>query len=91
MARSRKPALACVMPDLLHADANVAGAVRSHSGYIFPPFVVTERGTTLRTWLEQKRGVFELCTMMEAVARLLDSLHRAGYVHRDVKARSAVW
>ena len=87
VALYRDPALACIMPDLLHADNNNAGTVRSRSGYAFPPFLVIERGTTLLTWLAEQRNFFEVSTMVEALARLLDSLHAAGYVHRDVKVR----
>ena len=85
VALYRDPALARIMPDLLYATDNASGAIRSQSGYAFPPFLVLERGTTLRTWLQEERNFFEVTTMVEAIARLLDSLHTAGYVHRDVK------
>ena len=89
LARYREPALAQLLPGLLHWHADDAGAVRSRSGCAFPPFLVLERGTTLHTWLsEQTRDWPEVLRMMEALARLLDSLHRAGYVHGDLKARS---
>ena len=87
VALYREPALARIMPDLLHADHNASRAVCSRSGYIFPPFLVIERGTTLRAWLDEDRNFLEIITMVEALARLLDGLHRAGYVHRDMKVR----
>ena len=93
VALYRNPALSSIMPDLLHADDNTSCSILSRSGYVFPPFLVTERGTTLRTWLQEERNFFEVTTMVEALARLLDSLHTAGYAHRDIKAcaRMCVW
>ena len=81
----RTPALASIMPDLLQVADNADGTVCSRSGYTFPPFLVLERGTTLRKWMEEERNYFEVAGMVEALARLLGSLHAAGYVHRDVK------
>ena len=85
VALYRDPALASIMPDLLYANDNESGSVRSLSGYAFPPFFVLERGVTLLTWTEEVRNFFEVSTMVEALARLLDSLHEAGYVHRGIK------
>ena len=81
----REPALVRIMPDLLYATDNATGRLQSQSGYVFPPFIVLERGTTLRAWLKDNRNFFEIITMVEALVRLLDSLHTAGYVHRDIK------
>ena len=91
MALYKEPALSRIMPELLYATANSDGAVNNRSGYAFPPFLVIERGTTLLTWLEEERNFFEVIAMVEALAHLLDNLHCAGYVHRDMKARSRVW
>ena len=89
VALYRDPALASIMPDLLYANDNESGSVRSLSGYAFPPFFVLERGVTLLTWVQEVRNFFEVSTMVEALARLLDSLHEAGYVHRDIKVLCA--
>ena len=52
---------------------------------MFPAFLVVERGVTLKQWSKGRRSVFDVIAMVESVARLVDSLHTAGYVHRDLK------
>ena len=47
MALYRDPVLQEVLPQMLQVNANAGGAVRSRSGYPFPPRVVLERGTPL--------------------------------------------
>jgi hypothetical protein len=49
-----------VLPDLLHADDNVAGAVRSANHFVFPPHIVLERGMVLKEWAKQERGYGEV-------------------------------
>jgi hypothetical protein len=56
----RDPVLRRALPDLLHADANAAGALRSRGGTALPPFIVLERGTTLKAWREYARGYGEV-------------------------------
>ena len=52
----RDPVLKRVLPDLIRAHDNADGAVRSRSGFVFPPFFVLERGMTLSEWSAQERG-----------------------------------
>ena len=43
----RDPVLRQVLPELRTASDNANGAVRSRSGFVFPPYLVSERGITL--------------------------------------------
>lgn len=52
--------LRAVLPGVLHASDNAAGAVRSRSGHHFPPFLVLERGVTLAAWGARERNFFEV-------------------------------
>ena len=61
VALYREPALARIMPDLLHADDNALGAACSRSAYAFPPVLVIERGTTLSAWQNEKRSCLTAC------------------------------
>lgn len=45
-----------VLPKQLAADDNAGGTVCSRSGVPFPPFLVLERGLTLREWNVDDRG-----------------------------------
>jgi hypothetical protein len=85
------PVLVQTLPELLLADNNAAGLVRSSSGYVFPPFIVLERGITLKEWCERERGYGEVLTMVECLSRLLDVLHRSGRVHRDLKPLNVLY
>ena len=79
------PAVRATLPELYVASANSDGAVRARSGYVFPPFFVTERGITLAEWVQQGRDALAVLGMCKEVAELLATLHAAGQVHRDIK------
>ena len=81
----QEPVLRQILPKLLDATDNASGDVRSRSGFVFPPFLVLERGMTLQHWAEQARGFGEVVSMVERLASLLEVLHASGRVHRDMK------
>ena len=85
LALYRDPVLQQALPQLIHASDNAGSAVRSRSGYAFPPFVVLERGLTLKEWVKQERSFGEIMSMVEHLAHLLNVLHTSGRVHRDLK------
>ena len=66
-----------ILPELLHANDNANGAVRSRSGFTLPAYLVLERGVTLKAWHAHQRSYFEVW--------LLKTLHAENYVHRDLK------
>jgi serine/threonine protein kinase len=82
VALYQDPVLKRVLPQLLRASSNAGGAVRSRSGFVFPPYLVLERGGTLQQWKPEERSFFEIVSM---VAALLNTLHASGRVHRDLK------
>ena len=69
---------------MLHADANAAGAVRT-AKYVFPPFIVMERGMTLKEWRQRPRSYGEVLSLIESLTRMLETMHGSGRVHRDLK------
>jgi hypothetical protein len=83
VALYRNPVLRRVLPKLRRASDNANGAVRSRSGYAFPPYFVLERGMSMRDWRRQERTHHEFTMMVERIALLLVVLHAADYVHRD--------
>ena len=85
------PVLKQLLPPLLHANDNVNGAVCSRNGFVFPPFIVLERGIPLYEWAQQPRRQMESIVMVEALAELLATLHCAGRVHRDLKPANVLW
>lgn len=74
MALYRDKRLAPTLPRLVHANDNSHGRLTSRSGYVYPPYLVLERGMTLSKWVadsEGGRGYGEVLTMLESVAHLL--------------------
>ena len=86
---ARRAELPCV-PQVFAASDNADGALRSPSGWPFPPYVVMERGATLREWLKTPRAFPAVLHMMHDLATQLASLHGGGYVHRDLSALANV-
>jgi serine/threonine protein kinase len=73
------------LPGLAHATDNADGSVVSRNGYRFPPFMVLDRGVTLKEWLKVKRNPSLVLGMVVEVLELLEHLHSSGIVHRDLK------
>ena len=61
---ARRAELPCV-PQVFAASDNADGALRSPSGWPFPPYVVMERGATLREWLQAS-----LCSTVYCIAAM---------------------
>jgi hypothetical protein len=73
------------LPALIEHDDNLDGTVCSSDGFEFPPFVVMDRGTPLSEWKRIGRQALSVLGMLAEVTTLLQTLHRTGQVHRDVK------
>jgi hypothetical protein len=79
------PVIRKTLPQVFHASENADGALESPGGFVFPPFLVLERGAPLRSWLKEPRTIPSVLTMFYEVALQLKRVHHAQYVHRDLK------
>jgi Protein kinase domain len=68
-------------------------------GYVFPPFIVFERGESLNEWTMRMRAITSQGSVdivhaylaLSNIAQRLQELHSAGYVHRDLKPSNVLW
>ena len=81
----KHPDISQTLPPLVEASDNANGAVRSPSGFVYPPYIIMERGITLSKWRQDKRTAPAILNMLLDVAAHLARLHDAGHVHRDLK------
>ena len=73
------------------ACENSDGRASGPSGFVYPPFVIAERGESLNEWVS--RSAPDLATtifVLLHVAERLQRLHQAGIVHRYHQAAVAV-
>jgi hypothetical protein len=93
------PVLRAMMAATLHISANADGVLVSASGYAFPPHIVIERGEPLDEWIRRMiqrtaSGALPLVAVFQALINIADRLvllHRAGYVHCDLKPSNVLW
>ena len=69
---------------MIQASDNTNGAAQSRNGFVFPPYIVLERGIPLTEWAGKPRRPMETIVMVEVLAELLGILHKSGRVHRDL-------
>ena len=84
-ARMYRDKVLCGMLPKLHR-AKGDNEVQNGRGFVFPPFIVMERGTTMTDWLKQKPDpFFAIGGMVRSVAVMVKHLHASRRVHRDIK------
>eukprot|EP00892_Ulva_mutabilis_P002841 jgi/Ulvmu1/12558/UM090_0045.1 len=79
--------LKAMMPAILAVEDNTSGKAKTPYGYVFPPFVIIERGQSLDEWARDNANK-DFITIFQAVShavRALKGLHEFGYAHRDIK------
>jgi hypothetical protein len=91
MATSNLRANAVVMPSRHRAFANDEALYRSPDGFVFPPFIMLERGVPLGAWRTAPHTVKDVAGMLFDVANHLMSLHSQGRVHARLSAENVVW
>ena len=79
-------ALKLHLPDEYEAEDNEGGVFRLRDGTALPPFLAMPRALPLPEWysMHTPSRVTVLETLSQ-VARRLEDLHNAGYVHNDIK------
>jgi serine/threonine protein kinase len=68
-----------LLPETLHQTIPLS------AGYVYPPFMVLERGTTLTEWMKTPRAFPGILGLMHDVATHIAMLHETGHCHRDLK------
>ena len=61
-------ALKSMMPATLAINDNQAGQCRTPYGYVFPPYVIIERGQSLDEWARDNKNkdfitIFQVCSL----------------------------
>jgi serine/threonine protein kinase len=81
-----------ILPEALHIVPNKDSQVRSQSGYVFPPFIMVEKGESLNEWASRKSPDFATSLfVLLHIAERLQRLHQSGLCHRDVKPANILW
>lgn len=86
------PALRPMLPEALHIVPNKDSRVVSESGYVFPPFIMVEKGESLNEWASRKSPDFATSLfVLLHIAERLQRLHEVGICHRDIKPANILW
>lgn len=85
--------LRAALPPVTEIRSNEDGEVTAEGGFVFPPFIVTDRGESLDTWARNKRdpGFAATVRVLRDVAGQVKGLHAQGLVHRNLNPESILW
>jgi hypothetical protein len=74
---------------LASATANLPAPL---CNFALPPVIITEKGESLDEFIARSApDFFTALQVMVHIARKLEQLHAAGWVHRDLKPGNAIW
>jgi serine/threonine protein kinase len=81
-----------MMPAVRRVVDNTDGSICSSSGWVFPPFIIVEKGESLDEWALRISPDFPtVLTVLCHIAARLQHLHGAGLAHRDLKPANVLW
>jgi serine/threonine protein kinase len=83
-------AVSVTMPLRHRTFTNDESIYRSPSGFIFPPFVILEKGLPLDEWRSKPQSMGEAMTMFSDLASHLLALHNQNTVYRDFTPKNIV-
>ena len=85
--------LRAALPPVTEIRSNEDGEVVAEDGWVFPPFIITDRGESLDTWARNKRdpGFAATVRVLRDVAGQVKGLHSQGLVHRNLNPESILW
>ena len=84
------PALEGILPKVYCISANQDGAAKTSWSYVFPPYIIVERGESLNEWCSRVSPNFATTLfVLLHVAERLQQLHASGLCHRDLKCVSS--
>lgn len=91
-----RPALRRMMAATVQINSNCQGAVAAPCGYVFPPFIVMDRGASLSEWnatiaqqdAPEDSDEVDIVSKAQAlmhVTQCIAKLHKIGWAHRNLK------
>lgn len=85
--------LRAALPPVTEIRSNEDAEVVADDGWVFPPFIITDRGESLDMWARNKRdpGFAATVRVLRDVAGQVKGLHSQGLVHRNLNPESILW
>lgn len=85
--------LHAALPPVTEIRSNESRDVVGRDGFVFPPFIVTDHGESLDTWIRKRSdpGFAATVRVLRDIAGQLKGLHAQNLVHRNLNPESILW
>jgi Protein tyrosine and serine/threonine kinase len=85
--------LHAALPPVTEMRSNEHRAIVGARGFVFPPFIVTDHGESLDTWIRKRSdpGFAATVRVLRDIAGQLKGLHAQNLVHRNLNPESILW